>query len=440
MKSTFNSSDTVALTREELLKISLDLEQYHRVFDAFWNMSQVFFTTRANIRTAAVCFPPHQKPHMLLNRKFWDSLDNNGQLFVILHECLHVMLDHGLRNARHVTGATARKINIAQDITINEMIAGLFGFPRGLLLGWEKYCWIDTCFKNPETIEHNQVFEYYLRKLIEQGADPEVSTVDDHRGSGEDSGPVDDEANTADGSQEVENSDDGDPDDAAQELGTYLSADELEALLKRTGPEGGAGIKHSPFRTVLEKMVPPRLDFNTIVQRLKRSAKSKEQRADQSFTREDRRFNSLPRSLSLPGSIDRKPNNNKLITAVFFDVSGSCMQHINAFSAVKDAFEKETKLFEMRAYTFDTAIAPVDLSGDIRIGGGTAFHIIEAECQRIMMEDGRYPDCVVVITDGYGTAVHPAYPGRWVWLLTPDATTKFIHSASGAWAISKVTF
>ena len=36
---------------------------------------------------------------MLINPKFWDSLNYYNKAFVIAHECLHIILNHGKKEA-----------------------------------------------------------------------------------------------------------------------------------------------------------------------------------------------------------------------------------------------------------------------------------------------------------------------------------------------------
>lgn len=400
-------------------EISRDLEQFHRVFDVFWDLSQIFFAPAGHsLKTACVLFPPGGKSTMIISSTFWNSLNTDEKLFVILHECLHVMLDHGLRNAQNIPGATHRLINIAQDITINEMIADMFGFARGMMQNWRKYCWIDTCFEDPSAIERNQVFEYYLKKLIENPPPPEMETLDEH--------------------DDVGGYDDGDPDQLAKVLGEHLTWDELQAMVKSMGKEDGRGIGLSPFNVILENRTPAKVDFNALVKKLKRTAKAKAFREEDTFAREPRRLSGT--SMILPGRIEGKPHRQALVTALFFDVSGSCMSYFNVFNSVRQAFEKEEKLFDIRTYAFDTRVQQVKPGEKLSVGGGTSFDIIETECRKLELETGKYPDCVVVITDGCGNRVAPKHPGRWVWLLTPSATHAYIDSRSNAWPIKNVTF
>lgn len=411
-------TEPLEITAAQKRQISLDLEQYHRIFDVFWTLSTVqFVPANHRFKTAAVNFPKGVGSQMFINVAFWNGLNDDEQLFVILHECLHVMLDHGIRNARNVPGATPYLINVAQDITINEMIVDLFNLPRGLLADWKRYCWIETCFADPTKIERNQVFEYYLRKLIEDPSAIKAELVDEH--DGESGGWTD-----------------GDPDPLAQEIGKYLSDDELNALLEKMKREDGRGISMSPYNVILEQRTPERIDFNQLIKNLKRSAKARDDREEDSFARSPRRLAGT--NMILPGRIGCKPQHTKLITALFFDVSGSCMTHLHKFHDCAMAFDREEKLFDVRTFAFDTRVKELKRGEQVGVGGGTSFDIIETKCREIELETGRYPDCVVVLTDGAGNQVHPLHPTRWVWLLTPRATKSYIPYGCRAWPIDRV--
>lgn len=421
------------ITHDLKRQIARELEEYHRVFDVFWGLAATYFVgDNHRVKTAAVVF--HDRScHMLISQRFWDQLNSDERLFVILHECLHVMLDHGIRNGRFLPGATPDLVNKAQDITINEMICDLFGFVRVSFRGWERLCWIDTCFKDPSVVKRNQSFLYYLEKLIEHGDSAGGQPLDDH-GVGAD-GLDGDSAGTAD----------GDPDQLAETLGRVLTDAELEYLLgsmRLRDPDDsgtkGRGIGLSPFRVLLKQREPAQVDFNEVVKGLKRNALTKLAREQGTYARSNRRlYGSGP--LVLPGSEPLRPHTGRLITLVFFDVSGSVMPHLSRFAAVKDAFEREKATFDVRTYAFDTVVKPVRVGEPLAVGGGTSFDIIEDECQRVAKADGRYPDCVVVITDGYGSEVAPEHPGRWVWLLT-TGYREFVHSRSKALPIKHVAF
>ena len=401
-----------ALTSQEILAIAASIENYHSCFYTFFEMSSVQFSP--TIDTAAVRFG--LGVDLVLNKDFWDSLTPDEKLFVICHECLHVILDHGRRNAREIKGATPKLVNIAQDITINEMIV-YFGFDRTKIRNWDKYCWIDTCFKDPSKILKNQTFYYYLNELIKDPSNADkVSLFDSH-----------DESDQC-------------PDHKTEAASTILenmSVDEINDVLKNC--PGDPTLSGAVERIIEKKTEPLRLNFTHLLRKLKKTARHIKEHDVDTFTHEDRRMSNLFRrqkDISIPGTrTDSRRGKHKLLTAVFMDVSISCVSYLPTFEKVLEAFNRESEIFELHPYIFDTKVTPVT-SSKIYVGGGTAFDIIEAECRKFP----RYPDCVVVITDGAGNTVHPKIPSRWVWMLTKNSTTHLIPSSSRHFLIENVTF
>jgi len=105
------------LTNEEFLLIARDLELHHAIFSKIWNVGKPRFTDK--IPTACVTFDKEGN-HLdfQFNPVFWDSLTPYERNFVICHECLHIMLSHGVR----LKELNKDFGNIAADVVINEML------------------------------------------------------------------------------------------------------------------------------------------------------------------------------------------------------------------------------------------------------------------------------------------------------------------------------
>jgi len=420
------------LSRDELLKISSSLEDYHKIFYVFWEMAAVFFSEK--IPTAAIRFDEKGggKPLMMLNEEFWNRHNLREKLFITCHECAHVLLDHGVRNGMHIKGATPELVNKAQDITINHMIVDLFNYDREDLREWKKYCWIETCFTNPHLIKRNENFIYYLEMLI---ADPKSKEGD---------GPVTlDEHGDPGNETEVEKKT---REALAKEIAKDLDPKDLEDLIKALpGGEGAeAGTMRGIYETILtEKSKKLKLNFKVLIKKLKRTRVKYVDKDAETFVREDRRFDDVMSrpDVSLPGtSTVQGPKKDRLLTALFMDVSGSCMEHFPKFQQIAEAFDAERDTFDLRLFIFDTTVTEVHPSIPFRIGGGTYFHIIEQQVLELEREYHRYPDCVIVVTDGEGTDVKPKGPTKWIWLLTPPARKQNIPLSSKSWLISQVEF
>lgn len=426
------------LPREDLLKISASLEDYHKIFYVFWEMAAIYFSEE--IPTAAIRFDPHGgKPQMMFNRDFWNRHNLRERLFIVCHECLHVLLDHGLRNGMKIPGATPRLVNKAQDITINHMIVDLFNYDRDDLREWKKYCWIETCFSRPHLIKRNETFIYYLEKLIE---DPK-SKEDGDGGPGS-SGPMvfdshsDPSTETETGKKNRES--------IAKEIAKDLNPSDLEDLIKALPEDalGEAGTMKGVYEAVLaEKLKKLKLNFKLMINKLKRTRVSFVEKEVDTFVRENRRFDDILRrpDISLPGTtVKQGQKKDRLLTVLFMDVSGSCMSYFHLFQRIAEAFDAERDTFDLRLFVFDTSVVEIAPGTPFRVGGGTAFNILEQKVLELEKEYHRYPDCVVVLTDGDGTPVKPKGPTKWIWLLTPPANKQYIPLASRSWLANQVEF
>ena len=343
------------------------------------------------------------------------------------------MLDHGERTGAEVPGATFKQVNVAQDITINEMIVSVFGYDREDLENWKKYCWIDTCFDEPQKVLHNETFTYYLQLLVKQNKDALPETLDQH-GTGDSGG--DGEKKEGEGDQQEMSPEEKEArKEIAGKLAEELTNDEIEKLVKGLPDGSTAGTISGSVQIMIEKRVKKtKFRFANLLKKLKRSRHKLIDIEIDTFVKDARRFSSINADgdVSLPGKNDAiKTNKDKLYVLVFMDVSMSCMPYLNIFQKVFLTFEAEREIFETRLFAFDTHVREVRPGQSITAGGGTNFGIVEAEVLRVMKENGnKYPDCVVVITDGDGTHVRPKMPQRWFWLLTPNAPQTYINQAS----------
>lgn len=111
--------------------------------------------------------------------------------------------------------------------------------------------------------------------------------------------------------------------------------------------------------------------------------------------------------------------------AVFIDSSGSMPQEI--IDKVAGLVGKVEGV-DIDWHWFDARVGPFVPGGEILGGGGTSFQAIEdhvAGHSRAATSGRktccrRYPDFVLVLTDGYAPEVTPSRPRRWVWLIIPQ--------------------
>ena len=163
----------------EFEEVALGLEKWHGLFYQFWSLGVPIFTDK--IPTAGVAFNKKgQYVQFMFNPKFWDNLSHSEREFIICHECLHVLYEHGVRAASHKQPQMA---NIAMDVVVNHSLEDNFGFDRSMLdsilqegdadkgipektLG-EMLIWKETTFPEPDKIKDEETFEYYYSKIEE---------------------------------------------------------------------------------------------------------------------------------------------------------------------------------------------------------------------------------------------------------------------------------
>ena len=111
---------------------------------------------------------------------------------------------------------------------------------------------------------------------------------------------------------------------------------------------------------------------------------------------------------------------------VFLDVSGSCSSFVSRFWDLTKTIPK--RYFDARLFSFDTSVYEI-IKGKILGGGGTSFSVIEASIREIIKrENKRYPDAVIVITDGAGNYVDPLKPKNWHWIMPCGSTTSYCNT------------
>lgn len=410
-------------TPEELSDFSRHLEDYHRVYGVFWTMSSIAFTDDPKYCPTAMVYLK-SRPKIIINGPWWKTLTVREQVFVVVHECLHAMLEHGLRNGKaEVPNATPTQVNQAQDITINEMIESLFGIPRTHITDWKKFCWISTCFSGDASVLANQTFVYYLEKLAKQNKASDMILMD-HHGSEEDG--------------------DGDGEDVdLDELYDKLTDEELESMMSAIGKKGGRNGKGGLAGYMERRNTKKKLSIKDLIKGM-RTAASKLMPTD-TFVTQGRRFTSLSNDLMMPNAHDAKRSRDKFRIALCLDVSGSVAHLRPQFYELRELFLKEKELLEVKSYVFANHIKEITgPNQSYDVGGGNApFQLIEDELTKPNSKTKkvpRYPDCVIVITDGEAGGVSPKYPKRWLWLLTEHNRTSSIPKDSRHYLMSDVVF
>lgn len=417
------------LNEEELIAIGNALEDHHSLFYTFFHFGNITFDEA--IPTACVKFSEDGEAiDFCFNPKFWDELDFYNRLFVLCHECLHILFNHGIR-IKNLDGQIA---NIAADVVVNHYLTSRFGFVRNKIKNWESLCWIDTAFQSP-FIPEGKSFEFYYMKLKEQSklnASLKCDVLDDHGsmpglGGGDEVGDEND-----DNTKSLQ-------DRFVKKIGDLLSErdkDEIvditddEAADNNGGTQAGSGYVNTVWR-MPKKKINPLKSWKGIVKKWKLKNKDVLTESDQ-WARMNRRNFLLPKNLILPSEMEFEGDSeNKIEAWMFLDVSGSCYHLKSYFWEAAESVPK--KYFNLKLFSFSTKVHEADLKGRKLIGGGgTNFHCINKKVN----DAEKYPHIIMVITDGFGTSIYPKHPDRWHWFLTDSGSSHYFPKTCHKYKLS----
>lgn len=419
---TSNTKHQVRISNEEWFEISRCLEPFHAVFYKIWQMGKPNFNEE--IPTAAVQFDEEGGFIWFhFNPKFWKRLQLKDKLFVICHEALHIILNHGMRTKNAGVNRTAT--NVALDVVVNHSLVNNFGFNKTNIEDWQDYCWVDTVFKDRKPLPpENEMYEYYYNlfdKVFGDGGmgdgEDGPSLVDDHDMLGSQSGSWD---------KVIKELNDGLTDEEKQSLKNTVN----KHFQKSHSQQAGSG---TGGQWVFANVAKPKkkAKWETVIKKWSRKFLKLKDKDEEQWARLNRRLTMLPRNMFLPSDmeIDESDHEKTKIDVWFYlDTSGSCWGLKDRFFTA--AMSLPTERFNVRLFCFDTEVKETTLeSKKIYGGGGTSFDILEKEIQKQIKSNtiNKYPEAVFVITDGYGNTIKPQNPQNWYWFITSGGTKSYIQ-------------
>jgi predicted metal-dependent peptidase len=391
---------------DEYKKILDSLQDYHAVFYNSWRIGTPIFSD--SIETACVTFDADgNHVSFLFNPEFWNSCTEYDRLFVICHEILHVILNHG---KRFKDAKNKKASNIDMDKSINQSLINRFGFDRKELSIQKDLCWIDTIFKNIISTEETAEFYY---NLLKKEDDLKQKSIDDHNFLTE--------KGFSDSSEIIKNLDNILSDEEKQNIKNYLDKHDAKPYGIDEG-YGAGGLFHIASK---KECLKPNWE-NLIKKYIKLVYKQEEHDSDQ-FVIKNRRYNCVNKNLFIPSEStiqDFVFSKSKIDLVFFLDTSGSCWNLKDRFFKLAESLPK--KKFNASLFCFDTLVYQTDIKSKyIYGGGGTRFDIIE---NYIIKNYEKYPDAVFIISDGEGTQVDPKYPERWYWFIQNFKSWNFVKS------------
>lgn len=403
------------ISPSEFFAISRELEQHHAIFYQLWELGRPVFTD--SIPTAAVSFNKEGRCiNFLFNPAFWDGLSPRVRAFVICHECLHVLLRHGVRtkNCEH---SNREAVNIALDIVVNHMLLQMFGFDRKEVDPENKLCWIETIFPGRTDILPGQSFEYYYTRLPDGMQGMQTMLVDAH--------------DFLDGS-ESEFAKDG----LAKSI-TPQEAEDMQGKLEEVETNVDVVGKNSPGAVQLmgRTVVAAKPKWETVIKKWSLPFCRTDFDIYEHWARVNRRLVMIPDDAMLPNEMELqdKEERGRIRVYFFLDTSGSCASLAPRFWKAAKSLPKAR--FDRELFCFDTKIYPISAedeeTGKLRGFGGTSFSAIENFIQQDMKVKKRpYPDAIFVISDGYGDAYSPQNSKAWYWFLAERGSKAYITAGS----------
>jgi len=405
---------------QDFYQILQELAMYHGIFSTLWRLGVPRFDD--TIPTSCVQFNKEGECiDFCFNQDFWDKLDNYARAFVICHECLHVILNHGIRSYK----CQPKIANVALDLAVNHMLINEFGFDRTKLMNYEKYCWVDTVFTD-KIVSANKNFEYYYSLLMKDALElGGIEIIDQHfDGDGDSTIP----GAPGEGDGEIE-------DEVKDAIGDSLSSEEIENFKDkiRDDKPGGKGHVGEPLipgnapHTFVSKQKTQKIWENILLSIDKKVLHNYQSQ----FIFTNRRMVFLNRDFLLPNEYEVEDMNvEKPSVYLYLDCSGSCHYLKDQFFDLASTIDP--KKYKVRLFARTTQVHEMTKLGPRQyqsnhVGNSDDYSSIERHLQK-ELKNGKVKCHPIVIhmTDGYdcsGHIVKPAKPDLWIWILSTNNKT-----------------
>ena len=331
--------------------------------------------------------------------KFLDDLSDSELDFVMMHEILHVVLQHCLRGE----GWDQERYNIAADIVVNSNIMlENGGKPSSITLS--KYG--ESMHIAPDGKEGHLYTAEEVYEMLPPGSKRKMKPIGNHGGS--EPGRAKKEQKKPENGQPAPGRWDDhsqwgkyEEDSVLRDVWVKQFAEACEAISIRD-PSNSRGMLPMFAKRLLEKLTKPQNDWRSILNDF-----VQEEINDYSFSPPDRRFQDSP--FFLP-DFNEKGEADEVENILFMiDTSGSISDKMMtaAYSEVKGAIDQFNGKLRGWLGFFDAAIIEPKPFSDLEEfaaikpagGGGTDFQIIFEYVDRHMQDDP--PASIIILTDGY---------------------------------------
>lgn len=356
---------------------------------------------------------------------FLEELSDSELDFVMMHEILHVVLQHCFRGIN----ADSERYNVAADIVVNSNIMLENGSdPCSITLSRYGEC-MHTA---PNGKEGHLYTAEEVYEMLQLTSSKKIKPISSSGGSGSDWATG--RAKKVQGKAQNGNSAPGnfddhshwgelEEDDVLRDVWVKRLEDACEAMENREAAMG-RGLLPAFAQRLLKELRKPQTDWRTILNDF-----VQEEIADYSFSPPDRRFDDSP--FFLPDFNEKYDMLEDILFMI--DTSGSISDDmvVAAYSEVKGALDQFDGKLKGWLGFFDAAIIepkPFESFGELKKikpagGGGTDFQII-FEYVSLHMSD-HPPICIIILTDGGAPfpQEHLANKVPVLWLLNKENVT-----------------
>lgn len=351
---------------------------------------------------------------------FMDDLSDSELDFILMHEIMHVALNHCKRSGER----DGEVYNIACDIVVNSNILYSNNFDNGsiTLRKYGEAMHIAPTGDEGYKYTAEEVYEMLIKRFGKYGAQTNNNkqNEDFERGRAKhEQGEKDEESSWDDHSRWTEEEDDY----TLRDVWVKRIEDAAEAISIRE-KSNSRGMLPLFAQRMLENLRKPQTDWRTVL-----SDFIQEEICDYSFSPPDRRFGESP--FFLP---DFNGTEVKVSDILFMiDTSGSMSDAMitQAYSEVKGAIDQfDGKLCGWLGF-FDAAIIepmPFQNEDEFKVikpagGGGTDFQIVFEYVYKYMRDNP--PASIIILTDGYAPFPNQAIAGDIpvLWLINNENVT-----------------
>ena len=306
--------------------------------------------------------------------KFLDDISDSELDFIMMHEILHVVLQHCFRDGDR----DREQFNIACDIVVNSniLLSNNMDLKTITLKEYGESMHIAPDGKEGYEYTAEQVYAMLPPSSSIQGEKAGEPVWDDHTRWGMD-----------------------EEDDTLRDVWVKHLEDACEAISIRD-PSNQRGIIPLFAERLLKKLRKSQTDWRTILNDF-----VQEEIVDYSFTPPDRRFDDIP--FFLPDFNDKDDIVEDILFMIDTSASMSDDMITAAYSEVKGAIDQYDGKLKGWLGFFDAAIVepkPFENEEEFRIikpagGGGTDFQIIFEYVHKYMSD--KLPASIIILTDGF---------------------------------------